>query len=389
MPHQLSPEEDAHWMRLALAQARAGAQAGEVPVGAVVVRQGQVIGQGANAPLACCDPTAHAEVQALRAAAQQLGNYRLEGCTLYVTLEPCVMCAGAMLHARLARVVFGAPEPKTGAAGSVLDVFAHPGLNFHTQVQGGVLAPECAALLGDFFRQRRQVQRQQAQPLRPDALRTPPRCFADCAPPSGVSSHYLSDAPALAGLRLHYLEVGAAAAAPRTWLLLHGPSGWSAQWHGWLQALQERGEHALAPDLIGFGRSDKLKKEAQHQPQWHGQVLHELLQRLLAVQPGPSRQVLLVLPADALALAGGVYTAQATVSKALAALHIQAAVLACPPTLPLPWAQAPFPDAGHRAGPRAWQRWSTPAVPWPRLALDASAPASVQVAQAVEYFASA
>ena len=120
MPHQPSPEEDAHWMRLALAQARAGAQAGEVPVGAVVVRQGQVIGQGANAPLACCDPTAHAEVQALRAAAQQLGNYRLEGCTLYVTLEPCVMCAGAMLHARLARVVFGAPEPKTGAAGSVL-----------------------------------------------------------------------------------------------------------------------------------------------------------------------------------------------------------------------------------------------------------------------------
>ena len=151
--------------------------------------------------------------------------------------------------------------------------------------------------------------------------------------------------------------------------------------------MQERGEHALAPDLIGFGRSDKLKKEAQHQPHWHGQVLHELLQRLLAVQPGPSRQVLLVLPADALALAGGVYTAQATVSKALAALHIQAAVLACPPTLPLPWAQAPFPDAGHRAGPRAWQRWNIPAVPWPRLALDASAPASVQVAQAVEYFA--
>jgi len=134
----------------------------------------------------------------------------------------------------------------------------------------------------------------------------------------------------------------------------------------WLAAgLARRGEHALAPDLIGFGRSDKLKKEAQHQPHWHGQVLHELLQRLLAVQPGPSRQVLLVLPADALALAGGVYTAEVTVSKAPAALHIQAAVLACPPTLPLPWAQAPFPDAGHRAGPRAWQRWNIPAVPWP------------------------
>lgn len=387
MPHQPSPEEDAHWMRLALAQARAGAQAGEVPVGAVVVYQGQVIGQGANAPLACCDPTAHAEVQALRAAARQLGNYRLEGCTLYVTLEPCVMCAGAMLHARLARVVFGAPEPKTGAAGSVLDVLAHPALNFHTQVQGGVLAPECAALLGDFFRQRRQVQRQQAQPLRPDALRTPPRCFADCAPPPGAQSHYLSDVPALAGLRLHYLEVGAAAAAPRTWLLLHGPGGWSAQWHGWLQALQERGEHALAPDLIGFGRSDKPKKETLHQPQWHGQVLHELLQRLLPAQPGAPHQVLLVLPADALALAGGVHNAEVAASAARTALHIQAAVLAYSPTLPLPWAQAPFPDAGHRAGPRAWQRWSTPAVPWPRLALHASTPASVQVAQAVEYFA--
>ena len=112
-----------------------------------------------------------------------------------------------------------------------------------------------------------------------------------------------------------------------------------------------------------------------------------MLQRLLPAQRGAPHQVLLVLPADALALAGGVHAAEVTHSDAHAAFHIQVAVLACPPTLPLPWAQAPFPDAGHRAGPRAWQRWNIPAVPWPRLALDASAPASVQVAQAVEYFA--
>ena len=111
--------DDAHWMGLALAQARLAAEAGEVPVGAVVVKDGQCIASGRNAPIAGHDPTAHAEVQALREAARVLGNYRLDGCTLYVTLEPCAMCSGAMLHARLARVVYGAPDPRTGAAGSV------------------------------------------------------------------------------------------------------------------------------------------------------------------------------------------------------------------------------------------------------------------------------
>lgn len=129
---------DAHWMRLAIAQAHAAAQAGEVPVGAVVVRHGEVIATGRNAPVQGHDPTAHAEILALRAAAQQLGNYRLQDCTLYVTLEPCAMCSGAMLHARVARVVFGAPDLKTGVAGSVLNLFAQPQLNHHTQVQGVV-----------------------------------------------------------------------------------------------------------------------------------------------------------------------------------------------------------------------------------------------------------
>src|SRR5690606_37376151 len=139
------------FMRLALEQARAAADGGEVPVGAVVVKNGQVIGRGHNRPLSSQDPTAHAEVLALREAAQALGNYRLDGCTLYVTLEPCTMCSGAMLHARVGQVVYGAAEPRTGAAGSVLNVFAYPEINHQTQVLRGVLADECAAVMAAFF----------------------------------------------------------------------------------------------------------------------------------------------------------------------------------------------------------------------------------------------
>jgi tRNA(adenine34) deaminase len=147
---------DATFMTLALEQAHLALAAGEVPVGAVVVRAGQVIAVGANAPITRHDPSAHAEMMALRAAAQLVGNYRLIDCELFVTLEPCAMCVGAMLHARLQRVVFGAPEPKTGAAGSVLDLFANKQLNHQTQVQGGVLAQECAMVLQDFFKKKRE-----------------------------------------------------------------------------------------------------------------------------------------------------------------------------------------------------------------------------------------
>ena len=162
-------------MRLALAEARAAADAGEVPVGAVVVKDGRVIATGRNAPIAAHDPTAHAEIVALRAAAEALSNYRLDGCQLFVTLEPCAMCAGAMLHARLDRVVYGAADPKTGAAGSVVNLFADARLNHGTQVEGGVLAGEGAALLQDFFKPRRI----NPSPLRDDALRTPAARFAD------------------------------------------------------------------------------------------------------------------------------------------------------------------------------------------------------------------
>lgn len=147
--------QDAHFMALALAEAALAREAGEVPVGAVLVRDGQVIATGRNAPIASHDPTAHAEIRALRAASATLTNYRMPGCTLYVTLEPCVMCAGAMMHARLARIVFAAADPKTGAAGSVVDLFALPQLNHHTEVEGGVMAAEASALLKAFFAARR------------------------------------------------------------------------------------------------------------------------------------------------------------------------------------------------------------------------------------------
>ena len=150
---------DLDFMRLALAQATAAAQVGEVPVGAVIVQDGKVIATGRNAPIAEHDPTAHAEIIAVRAAAKLLGNYRLPDCSLYVTLEPCAMCSGAMLHARLKRVVFGASDAKTGAAGSVINLFDQRQLNHQTTLQGGVMADESAALLKSFFSQRRGAKR--------------------------------------------------------------------------------------------------------------------------------------------------------------------------------------------------------------------------------------
>ena len=148
-------ENDEILMRSALAEARSAAEAGEVPIGAVAVVGGAIVARGQNRVLRDCDPTAHAEVVALRAAAQAMGNYRLLECELYVTLEPCAMCAGAMIHARLGRLIYGADDPKAGAAGSVLEVLNHPQLNHQMTVTGGVLANPCGDLLREFFRERR------------------------------------------------------------------------------------------------------------------------------------------------------------------------------------------------------------------------------------------
>ena len=143
------------FMQLALDLAHQAASNGEVPVGAIIVKDGVVIGRGSNAPIGLHDPTAHAEIIAMRQAAQHFGNYRLVDCTLYVTLEPCAMCCGAMQHTRISQLIFGASDAKTGACGSVVNLMAEPKLNHHTAVIGGVLAAECSAVLTTFFKQRR------------------------------------------------------------------------------------------------------------------------------------------------------------------------------------------------------------------------------------------
>jgi tRNA(Arg) A34 adenosine deaminase TadA len=318
--------EDIGFMQLALRQAQAAADAGEVPVGAVVVRAGQVIASGHNAPLVSHDPTAHAEVNAIRAAAQALGNYRLDDCTLYVTLEPCAMCSGAALHARFKRVVFGATEPKTGAAGSVLNLFAHEQINHQTQVTAGVLADECAQVLQSFFEQRRAQQQLGKVPLREDALRTADSALAGLDLPLALS-HFTADLPALDGLRLHWFDNRQdGQVAP--YVYLHGLDGWSAQYTAQLQSA----EPVIALDLPGFGLSDKPKKVAAHRIAWHAQVLSEFLAN---VQPAP---VALHAPREMAPL----------LAKLALPIHWVES-----PALPAALRDAPYPDRGHRAGPRA------------------------------------
>jgi tRNA(adenine34) deaminase len=326
-------------MSLALAQAHEAAAAGEVPVGAVVVKEGVLLATGRNSPVATHDPSAHAEVNALRAAAAALGNYRLDGCTLYVTLEPCAMCSGAMLHARLARVVYGAADPRTGAAGSVVDLFAQPLLNHHTRVTSGVAAEACGALLQDFFRGRRQVARDTAQPLRDDALRTPEARFdpwRDALPPVAT----VADLPSLAGWRMAYADSRPGALAAPVLLALHGWGEWGFLFRHLLPLLS--GWRVLVPDLIGFGRSDKPKRGSIHTMDWHAQVLREWLQylgvRRLAAVHHPDSAALV----QALRQHGEpVLTAAWPIASGRADSGTQRA-----------W-QAPFPDRGHEAARRA------------------------------------
>jgi tRNA(adenine34) deaminase len=183
-----------------------------------------------------------------------------------------------MLHARLARVVFGARDPKTGAAGSVVDLFAQRELNHRTVVEGGVLQDQCGALLADFFRERRMETKAVTQPLRDDAVRTPEEHFADL-PRYPWAPHYVSDLPSLAGLRMHYLDEGPQA-APVTWLCLHGNPAWSYLYRKMIPVFLAAGDRIVAPDMIGFGKSDKPKKDSFHTFTWHRQVLLEFVERL-------------------------------------------------------------------------------------------------------------
>lgn len=266
-------------MQLALAQAQQAQAHGEVPVGAVLVHEGRVVAQAHNAPIALKDPSAHAEIQALRLAAQVLGNYRLDDCTLYVSLEPCAMCVGAILHARLKRVVWAAAEPKTGAAGSVIDLFANTQLNHQTQHSGGVLANQASQLMQDFFKTQRAMHKHHSPtPLREDALRTPEACFADI-PDYPWPPQYLSDLPSLNGLRLHYLDEGPKDAEV-TWLCLHGNPAWSYIYRKMIPVFLQAGHRVVAPDMPGFGKSDKPKKDSAHSFTWHRQVLLEFVEAL-------------------------------------------------------------------------------------------------------------
>ncbi len=382
------PSENAHFLQLALDEAQAAARAGEVPVGAVVVRHGQVIATGRNAPIGSHDPTAHAEIVALRAAGAVVGNYRLDDCELYVTLEPCAMCAGAMLHARLQRVVFAAPDPKTGAAGSVTNLFGIPLLNHQTEVLDATklgaaydhIARTSSQLLQNFFASRRQEYRMQHHPLRDDALRTPDAAFAH-VPGYPWPAHYVSDLPALDGLRMHYLDEGAAqgATAQTTYLCLHGNPAWSYLYRKMLPIFTASGARVVAPDLVGFGKSDKPKKDSFHSFGWHRQCLLELVERLdltnivLVVQDwggllgltlplaAPQRYQGLVVMNTTLA------TGEVPLSKGFVAWREMCAknpafdiarlfARGNPQMSPAECAayMAPFPDAGHRAATRAF-----------------------------------
>lgn len=271
---------DDDFMQLALNQAHLGADANEIPVGAVLVHRGVVVAQAHNLCIQLHDPTAHAEILVLRAAAQHLKNYRLEDCELFVTLEPCAMCAGAILHARLKRVVFGALDAKTGAAGSVLNVFDNALLNHQTQITAGIKSQECGQALQAFFKYKRQLHKIQSIPLREDALRTPEDRFCNL-PNYPWPSFYIQSLTSLAGLRLHYLDIAPDIPTERVILCLHGANEWSYVFrHPIARLQQQRGVRIIAPDCIGFGKSDKPKRESAHSLEFHTSYLLELLEFL-------------------------------------------------------------------------------------------------------------
>ena len=334
MPPQPAPPNaasDFNHLQLALQQAQHAAALGEVPVGAIITSpQGDILAQAHNRTRTTHDPCAHAEILALRAAAQRTGNHRLQDCTLYVTLEPCPMCAGAILHARLRRVIYAVADPKTGAAGSVINLFANPQLNHHTQATlfapasaaDAALQTASAALLTDFFRQRRASQAQQSQQpaqaaLRDNALRPCPSRFAHIPalqalqpfsqwallqePPSSTptanaaatdnTSPHTPQRP----WRLHYIDT-----APHqlhqpqrpTILLLHGYASYHLLWADTIAPLHQAGWRVLAPDLLGQGLSDQPKKPQQHTLHWHSALLQQWLAQI-HVTPSPQHTMLL------------------------------------------------------------------------------------------------
>lgn len=363
MPHTWQAQDGAY-LRQALQEARAAGAAGEVPVGAVLVQGGQVIATGRNACIAQHDASAHAEIVALRAAGQALGNYRLSDCELFVSLEPCAMCAGALAHARIRRVVFGLADPRTGAAGSVLNVLQNSGIGAAIPAINAQDAADCDAdlkrelreLLPQFFQAKRQAQAQRPWPLRPDALRAPDAVWAefDAEGSPWPPAQFCNDLPSLGGLRLHFWDSGAPAAASQPPLLgLHSAAHWAYVFAPLLRQMQGQ-RRVLLPDLLGFGRSDKPKKAAHWTAAAQVQVLRELTQQQLGEA---------ALAAGGLQLA--VYEAQHPLLPAIQSHWPEALAL---PLLQLPAPPTdarldalPFADAGHRAMQRAWQMGQKPA----------------------------
>jgi tRNA(adenine34) deaminase len=341
MQNNMTNDED--WMQLALSEAKKSMDAGEVPVGAVLVCQGQLVAAGHNQNRACADPSAHAEIVVLRAAAAQRNNFRLDDCELFVTLEPCAMCAGAMLHARLKRVVFGAPDPKTGAAGSVLNLFSLPQLNHQTRIEGGLHASACAAMLQAFFQHRRTDRKRGKVPLREDALRTPEQRFSDL-PLTAWPARYVVDLPALAGLRLYTIDVGCDNTRD-TVLCLHGSNSWGVVFDAHIAQGVKNGCRMLIPDLIGFGKSDKPKKESVHTLAFHAQYLLQWLESINA------RNIRLLVEGSGRIVAAHL---QQTAPQRFTDQPIEVLATSTPQQ---PVLQAPFPDRGYCAGVRALKKW--------------------------------
>ncbi len=333
--------QDSTFMRIALAQALKAQASGEIPVGALVVKDGEVIGVGYNAPISSNDPSAHAEIAAMRSAALALGNYRLDGCELFVTLEPCAMCAGAILNARLDRVVYGAKEPKTGAAGSVVDLFANSHLNHRTRITAGVLAQECSELLRSFFLKRRHEKALRAQPLSEDALRTPASAFGSMKDYPFLS-RYVNTGLAMSGWRMHYLDEGPADSSA-VLLCLHSVGGWSYEFRHLISALATKGVRVIAPDMIGFGMSDKPKKKSAHSVPFHLENLKRLLMHLelpalVILGQGSGMLLAKLLARDMPHLVLQLYDLQTNEESAV---ETSEALL------------MPFPDRGYQAGLRA------------------------------------
>lgn len=262
-------------MTLALEEAVLAESAGEVPVGAVVVHKGQVIGRGRNRTRELNDPSAHAEILALRDASQSVGSHRLKGAELFVTLEPCTMCSGAVFHSRLARVVFGAPDAKTGTAGSVLDLFSQSQLNHHTRVTGGVLKEECQRILQSFFVLARKRNREEQISLREDALRLDAGALP-CLDELTITGSYFHTSE---GYRIRYLDSNTVN-SEYILLCIHEFGFWSFQARSLMSRMARRGVRVIVPDLLGHGLSDRPKKSEWHSVRAHVSSLAELTKHM-------------------------------------------------------------------------------------------------------------